>query len=159
IDLSAHELVVLSVDREARAIALLSPTYAFNRVIPLRSVCDVRLVVQDERRGALVTFLNEMKLPVHLCLQSTDFSTLFDPQAFCAAVTPFLPFPSKELPTKVIRKEKRSLSQQAWEYLRGLVVAPNSFQSTRMTLKQYEYIIAVYLCFLLLLRGDLLSLV
>lgn len=55
IDLSAHELVVLSVDREARAIALLSPTYAFNRVIPLRSVCDVRLVVQDERRGALVT--------------------------------------------------------------------------------------------------------
>ena len=55
IDLSAHELVVLSVDREARAIALLSPTYALNRVIPLRSVCDVRLVVQDERRGALVT--------------------------------------------------------------------------------------------------------
>ena len=55
IDLSAHELVVLSVDREARAIALLSPTYAFNRVIPLRPVCDVRLVVQDERRGALVT--------------------------------------------------------------------------------------------------------
>ena len=110
-----------------------------------------------------------MKLPVHLCLQPTDFSTLFDPQAFCAAVTPFLPFPSvlatarshsqKELPTKVIRKEKRSLSQQAWEYLRGLVVAPNSFQSTRTTLKQYEYIIAVYLCFLLLLRGDLLSLV
>lgn len=55
IDLSTHELVVLSVDREARAIALLSPTYAFNRVIPLRSVCDVRLVAQDERRGALVT--------------------------------------------------------------------------------------------------------
>lgn len=84
-------------------------------------------------------------------------------------MTPFLPFPSvlatarshsqKELPTKVIRKEKRSLSQQAWEYLRGLVVAPNSFQSTRDDAEAVRVHHAVYLCFLHPLRGDLLSLV
>ena len=35
-----------------------------------------------------------MKLPVYLCLQEADFSTLFNPQSFCDVVLPFLPFPA-----------------------------------------------------------------
>ena len=53
----------------------------------------------------------------------------------------------------------RSCHQKVWEYLRGFVVAPNGHESIRKILNQFEYIISLYLCFLLMLRGDLLSLV
>lgn len=53
----------------------------------------------------------------------------------------------------------RSCRQKVWEYLRGFVVAPNGHESIRKILNQFEYIISFYLCFLLVLRGDLLSLV